>query len=100
MSGGRVVRQNGEKLVKISQDLIGQAGTFKTLYDQFFDEIDTNLSDSDDTKIWWGIRAQGCKTKAAENRPTFDEMKKAIEDLANKIEEHATTYGTMDSSGY
>lgn len=100
MSGGRVVRQNGEKLVKISQDLIAQAGTFKTLYDQFFDEIDTNLSDSDDTKIWWGVRAQGCRKKAEQTRPTFDEMKQSIEKLANKVEEHATTYGTMDSSGY
>lgn len=96
----RVVRQNGERLVKISEELTTQAGELKALYDQFFDEIDKNLSDSNDQVIWFGQRASGCKNHANQSKPTFEEMKKAVEELAITINEHANSWGTMDSSGY
>ena len=96
-----VIRQNGPELVKISEDIENVERMVKTKYEEMFSDLKDCLGTPDEVnKIWYGPRAAGCLREAEKGRPIYQEMSRALIELANKVNGDANAWGAQQNSKY
>ena len=96
-----VIRQDGYALMRISDQVINKKHEFERKVNELYDDLSRNLGTSSETnKIWYGPRAEGCLARAKNARPTYDEMIKEFQKLADKISGDAKAWGNQQTSKY
>ena len=95
------IRQNGPALSRVSQRLGDIAREFEQNYQAMYDLIRRSLGNPDEeTKIWYGPRAAGCRNLAERQYDKFEQMKSDLKNLAETIEAQAITWGQQQNRKY
>ena len=99
--GADNIRQNGPALAKVAARLQDIAREFQQNYETMYSLLDKNLGNStEDSKIWYGPRAEGCKNLAMKEKDKFEQMKNDLNNLAQTIEAQAQAWGLQQSKKY
>ena len=96
-----VIRQNGPKLVKISETLETKKAELTKLREELYAELERCMGGpEEDGKIWYGPRAQGCKGEANKKIPDFQAMETELGSLSAKVNGDANSWGVHENSKY
>lgn len=96
-----VIRQDGHSLQNISAELRDIVREITNRTEEMFADCDRVMGNETETgKSWYGPRAAGCKVEINKAQPTYNEMEKAIDEVATKVNGDAISWGRQQTSKY
>ena len=95
------VSQDSEALRQDANYINEMAETFKSQYEQLFQEMEANLSaDANESIAWWGPQAGLFLNNFNKKKDDFNNAYKNVTSMATNLEEQAQAWDTFENAQY
>ena len=95
------VSQDSEALRQDANYINEMAETFKSQYEQLFQEMEANLSaDANESIAWWGPQAGLFLNNFNKKKEDFNNAYKNVTSMATNLEEQAQAWDTFENAQY
>lgn len=92
------VRQDGERLLEIAEEIRANGDSFKSMYQSIFDEMDTRLgAEESGSRAWWGPQATRFNEAFGKKIEEFEKAFTNITEMADNLENQANAWNTFES---
>lgn len=91
------MQQDGEALKRDAESIREAANNYRNKIENLYEEVNNNVSPSDESKSWYGPKAGEFVSAVESLRGDFEKIATALDEAANNISAQADAWASFES---